>query len=99
MSRNEQTLTVTRGADLAFDVYLVHGDHVLSEAIEVSHGSEHHQQMSECDARFEIVISDLNAALSEMNTLMELQGALQDASKGYLFTPWNGNILEPWLEE
>ena len=27
---------------------------------------------------------------------MEVQGALQDASRGYLFVPWNGSLTEPW---
>jgi hypothetical protein len=30
-----------------------------------------------------------------MNTLIEVQGALQDASRGYLFLPWNGSLSEP----
>ena len=41
---------------------------------------------------------DLDAALDEINTLMEVQGALQDASRGYLFVPWSGNLSEPWGE-
>jgi hypothetical protein len=34
------------------------------------------------------------AALDEINTLMEVQGA----SQGFLFLPWNGNLSEPWRE-
>jgi len=43
--------------------------------------------MGECSARSEIGIDDLNAALDEINTLMEVQDALQDASQGFLFLP------------
>ena len=27
---------------------------------------------------------------------MEVQGALQDVSRGYLFVPSNGSLTEPW---
>ncbi len=44
----------------------------------------------------EIGIENLDEALDEINTLMEVQGALQDASGGYLFLPWNGTLSKPW---
>jgi hypothetical protein len=28
----------------------------------------------------------------------QFQGALQDASQGFLFLPWNGNLSDPWRE-
>lgn len=43
-------------------------------------------------------IDDLDGALDEINTLMEVQVALQDASQGFLFLPCNGNLSEPWQE-
>ncbi|MCU0627700.1 MAG: hypothetical protein MUF21_14630 [Gemmatimonadaceae bacterium] len=55
-------------------------------------------ELRHCDARFEIEIEDLDAALDEINTLMEVQGALQDASQGWLHLPWNGTVTEPWQE-
>jgi hypothetical protein len=69
---------------------------VCVEAAKIGHGTPHEDALRECDARFEIVIEDLDEALDEINTLMEVQGALQDVSQGFLFLPWNGELSEPW---
>lgn len=82
-----------------FRIRLARQAHVLKEAQEIGRGTEYEQVLSRCDARFEIDIPDLNEALAEINTLMEVQGALQDASAGYLFLPWNCKIMEPWVPE
>jgi hypothetical protein len=79
-----------------FRVRLAAGPHVAAEAAEVGEGTPHAVALRECGARFEVAIADLDAALDEINTLMEVQGALQDASHGFLFLPWNGNLMEPW---
>ncbi len=52
--------------------------------------------MRGCAARFEIDVDDLDAALDEVDGLREVQGVLQDATHDYLFTPWSGNLSEPW---
>lgn len=49
-----------------------------------------------CRVFFRPGACDLDAALDEINTLMEVQVALQEASEGFLFLPWNGNLSEPW---
>jgi hypothetical protein len=89
-------LTTGRPGSPQFRVRLVIGEPVKAEAAELGEGTPHEAAMRECDARFEIGIDDLDKALDEINTLMEVQGALQDASHGYLFLPWNGNLSEPW---
>lgn len=96
--RHGEVLCVDRGDGPHFKVTLETAEHVQEEANEFAKSSKFSSEMSKCNARFEIVIEDLDAALDEMNTLMEVQGALQDASKGYLFTPWNGNVSGPWVE-
>ena len=58
----------------------------------------HEAALRECDARFEIGMDDLDKVLDEINTLMEVETALQDASHGYLFLPWNGNLAGPSQE-
>lgn len=95
--RKDEELIVNRGDGLQFKVILSNADHVQEEANEIAEGSEFSSEMSKCNARFEIIIENLDAALNEINTLMEVQGALQDASKGYLFLPWNGKISGPWV--
>ena len=97
-TRHPDDLTVGRPGSPQFRVRLVVGESVRVEAAEIGEGTPHEAALRECDARFEIGIEDLDEALDEINTLMEVQGALQDASHGYLFLPWNGNLSEPWEE-
>jgi hypothetical protein len=100
----DQGLRTTRDADRlhvvdekapAFTIVLVRAPHVGVEAREIGYGTPHESALRECDARFEISVDDLDAALDEMNTLMMIQGALQDAARGYLFLPWNGTLNGP----
>ena len=79
-----------------FRIRLSTAPHVAIEAAEIGENTPHADEMRKCSARFEIEIDDLDAALDEINTLIEVQGALQDASQGYLFIPWNGELTEPW---
>ena len=96
--RQGDELTASRPGSPQFRVRLSAEPSVAVEAAEIGEGTPHETALRECGARFEIVIDDLDAALHEMNTLMEVQGALQDASRGYLFVPWNGTLSEPWGE-
>lgn len=90
-------LLVGRPGAPVFRITLTEQPHVRREAKEIARGTEHEGTMGQCDARFEITIDDLEQVLEEINTLMEVQGALQDASSGYLFLPWNGLIAKPWV--
>jgi len=69
--------------------------HVNTEAIEIAEGTAHAAGMSRCNARFEIDIDDLDETLDEINTLIEVQATLQDATDGYLFNSWNGELSAP----
>ena len=95
--KSDEKLIVSDDNDLQFQIVMVTDEFIQEEAKEISEHSKYSKEMGACDARFEIVIEDFAKAIDEMNTLIEIQGALQDASKGYLFTPWNGNIIAPWL--
>ena len=79
-----------------FRISLAQESHVLLEAREIGQGTEFEEALGQCGSRFEISIPDLDSALDEINSLMEVQGVLQDASSGYLFVPWNGQIMKPW---
>jgi hypothetical protein len=96
VTRRGNILSVGRPGSPQFRVRLSAEPHVAAEAAEIGEGTPHEAAMRECGARFEVEIDDLDAALDEINTLMEVQGALQDASRGFLFLPWNGNLSEPW---
>lgn len=98
VEREGDRLRATRPGAPAFGVVRVTGPSVAAEAAEIGADTEHAEALSRCDARFDILVEDLDAALDEINTLIEVQGALQDASRGYLFVGWNGTLSEPWEE-
>lgn len=93
------SLVVAGPGSQDFRITLAQQPHVLKEAQEIGRGTKYEQALSRCDARFEIDIPDLDEALAEINTLMEVQAALQDACAGYLFLPWNCKIMEPWVPD
>lgn len=106
-SLTQSGLTVVRRADELiagrvsgpmFRIRLSTEPHVALEAAEIGEDTPHEDAMRECGARFEVAIDDLDKALDDINTLMEVQGELQDASAGFLFLPWNGSLSEPWRE-
>ena len=70
--------------------------YVAEEASEIAQGNPHAAAMLPCDARFEILIDDLDATLMEYGTLFAVQEALQDATGGFVFNSWNG--LFPWAD-
>jgi hypothetical protein len=65
-------------------------DYVAEENAEIAQGNPHAAALSPCDARFEILIDDFDAALQEYSTLFAVQEALEDAPGGFLFNTWNG---------
>ena len=91
----EGYVTVSRRGSPVFDVRISAEPWVRSEAAEVGEGTPHAAALRECDARFEVSIADLDAALDEINTMMEIQWALQEVCGGFLFLPWNGNLVGP----
>lgn len=97
VERSKESISASRNG-LTFTVILDKELHVKVEATEIGTGSEYFEKMSKCDARFEIQIENFEEALDEINTLMEIQGAIQDASKGYLFLQWNEELSEPWVD-
>lgn len=96
MARDGAQLVVRRSKSPESCVRLVTESGVRAEAAEIGEGTPHEADLRGCDAYFEIHFESLDEALDEINTLMEVQGALQDASQGFLFLPWNGNLSQPW---
>jgi hypothetical protein len=76
-------------------VLLVAEPWVREEAVEISEDTPHETELARCAARFEIIFNDLDEVLAEINTLIEVQTTLQDATKGYLFNSWNHEIFPP----
>lgn len=93
--READTLSVHWNAGPTLLVRLSAALYVRDEASEIGEGTPFAVEMSRCDRRFEIGIEDLDAALDEINTLIEVQITLQDATNGYLFNSWNGEVSGP----
>jgi hypothetical protein len=72
----------------------VSGEEVAIEAAEIAAENSHAQSLLPCDARFEIAIDDLDKALDEINTLIEVQSVLGDLTGGFVFNTWNGAFLD-----
>ena len=78
-----------------FRVVLATADHVKIEAAEIGEGTPHQADLAECDVRFEVFFDDLAEVLDEINTLIEVETALQEKSRGFIFLPWNGHLSGP----
>lgn len=78
-----------------FQVSLTVDPRVALEVAEFGEGTSFADEMRRCDARFEVGIEDLDEALDEMNTLIEVQCTLQEATRGHLFNSWNGELSGP----
>jgi hypothetical protein len=65
---------------------------VREEAIEIGEGTDYEIAMGDCDARFEVSFEDLDEALDEINTMIEVQVGLQEVCDGILFLTWNGGL-------
>ena len=64
--------------------------YVAEEAAEIAEGNPLVAALLPCDARFEVLIDDLDATLYEYSTLFAVQEALENATGGFLFNTWNG---------
>lgn len=70
--------------------------YVAEENAEIAQGHQGAAALLPCEARFEVLIDDLDAALQEYHTLFAVQEALVIATEGFVFNTWNG--LFPWSE-
>lgn len=95
VARDGAALSVRWGNGPELSVAFSAESHVPEEAAELGGGTPFAAELSQCDSRFELSIDDLDAALDEMNTLIEVQCTLQDATRGYLFNSWNGELSGP----
>ena len=73
--------------------------HVAIEAARIGENTEFSAAMKRCNARFEIIINDLEEVLDEINTLIEVQATLQEFTGGYMFSAWNNQLTGPKASE
>jgi hypothetical protein len=87
-------LTATWPRSQEFHVLIDSGESVLREAVEIGERTSE-PALASCDARFDVSFADLDAALDEFNTLMELEDILREVSNGFVYLSWNGHLLSP----
>jgi hypothetical protein len=92
VAQHDDRITACRPGSPKFEVVLPIEPWVQAEAVEISQGTAHAGAMQACNARFEVSFDSLDEALGEINTIMEVEVALQEACGGYLFLPWNGSL-------
>lgn len=68
------------------------GEKVQQDSERLGNGSEYENELKSCQSRFEISFDDIDDVLDEMNTLIEVQGTLQDISDGISFNSWNQQL-------
>lgn len=83
VKRYQKKLLCFRDDSPQFTIGLATGEQIQQEAVEIANSTPYTGSMNQCNARFKVIFDDLN-------------DVLEDASRGFLFTPWNGNLTEPW---
>jgi hypothetical protein len=58
-------------------------------------GRKHRALAAGCDAYVEITFESLDEVLDEINTLIVVQSALQEATRGLLYRSWNQTFSGP----
>ena len=95
VQRNSDFLTVRWEDGPILTIRFQSGEAVRHEAIAIGSTSAFATDLSNCDARFEITFDSLDEVLEEINTLIDVQLTLQDATRGILFNSWNQLLTPP----
>jgi hypothetical protein len=90
VERHGDELAVSYAGGPVLRVTYAADPYVAEENAEIAQGNPHAAALLPCDARFEILIDDLEAALQDYRTLFAVQEALEDVTAGFLFNTWNG---------
>ncbi len=88
-------LSARSGSGPVFHVCFNDASHVVDESREIGSGSDFTEQLGRCNVRFEVIIEDLDLAIDEMSSLIELQLTLQSLTGGFIYNCWNGELSEP----
>lgn len=68
------------------------GPHVQHMAQKVANGSRYEAALKDCIACFLVCFADLEKALDEINTLIDIQSRLGELTGGYVYLEWNGSL-------
>jgi hypothetical protein len=95
VARMAEILAVRWGQGPVLFVRHAAGKLVAEELALIGKDSPHAAALSRCNALFEVSFLDLEEVLDEINTLIEVQCTLQEATQGLLYTGWNGQLSIP----
>jgi hypothetical protein len=76
-------------------VRFVQGEGVRKDAVKISRGTLLAGLMNGFDSAFEISFRDLDEVLDEINTLIEVQTILREATDGVVARSWNDELSGP----
>jgi len=93
--RNVDSLSVVWEDGPELTVRYRHGEEVRREAIRISGDSLLAGMMREFDSAFEIAFDDIDHVLDDINTLIETQSSLRDATEGVIACSWNEELQGP----
>jgi hypothetical protein len=71
------------------------GELVAQEVALIGEDNRHAAALAGCDALFEVSFLDLDEVLDESTTLVEVQCALEEATRGFLYIGWNRHLSAP----
>lgn len=93
---DEQPFEIHFGDGLCLAVSMRRGSHVETMVRGlVGKRRKHRLLIPGCDTEVKIELSDVEAVLDEINTLIEVQAALQEATQGLMYMSWNQNFVGP----
>src|SRR5262245_10771112 len=71
------------------------GEAVRQASTQIGLDTPYADELSQCDARIEITFDDLDEVRTEVETLVEVQAALQETTQGFIFNTWNRKLAPP----
>lgn len=81
--------------DIVFLLSRHEGSEIQREFAMIGDRLNNPTEIKQCDCRFQIGFYDRETVLDEINSLIEIQMTLQDATNAYLFNVWNECVQPP----
>ena len=99
VQRDDDEFTLQWEAGPTLRVLRQNNEIVLSDAKRLGAKTVYADFLNSCDCRFVILFHDLDAALDEINTLIETQMTIQDATNGLVYCTWNDSYSHLEIRE
>src|SRR5262245_54544112 len=93
--RQADSLAVWWKAGPLLFITAVRGERVRQASAEIGRDTPYASELSQCSARIEIAFDDLEEVRTEIDSLVDVQGILQEATQGFIFNTWNRKLAPP----